>query len=155
MKKLQMLGLATAVSFIVGCTGGDDSSDTINILGTWNVTSTSPLCPGLVANAIQIVESNNGNDKEIGTVHYQGTMFNFVNGTCNLIPTSSSYRNFTGYNSMVSEPDFMNYFAGLGLINDNQYYISGSDISSFTDSLVSMNLSFKDGRTFSREFKKQ
>ena len=153
MKKLQMLGLAAAISFIVGCDVGDDSSDTINVLGTWQVTSTSPSCPGLVAEAIQIVESNNGNDKQIGLVHYQGTMFSFVNGVCHLTPTRSTYRNFVGYNSMVSEPDFMNYFAGLGLSTDRSF-IKGSDISSFTDTLVSMKLYLENGRTFSREFKK-
>lgn len=158
MRKLRILGLLIAMSFIVGCSAIDDligGEEKANILGTWDYTFESTKCEGLVAEGIEIIESNNGNTAEVGNITIQGTTLALdYSGNCYLSDIDYTTTSFVGSSSTVEESEYMNsylsfFFSGI------QGYITGSTIYSYSTSLISMKLDIEDGSTMYIELTKQ
>jgi len=151
MRKLTAALLTgTALLLFTACGGGNDGggntpapSKTVNLIGTWNysIATKGSICDGLVAQGIEIVESNNGDNSQIGDITIQGSNFAInSNGNCYLKSSSKVDSSARGRKSNMTKAEFEQFgkdrLAGIGTIESFEIINYNTSIISTKTNIV-------------------
>ncbi len=151
-KMTTMLAIGATALFFTAC-GGGGSSDTggntpappttVNLIGTWDysIATQGSICDGLVAQGVEIIESNNGDNSQIGDITLQGTNFAIDSaGNCYLDSVSKVDSTAVGHKSNMTKSEFEQFgkdrLAGIGTIESFEVINYNTSIISTKVNLV-------------------
>lgn len=161
-KMTTMLAIGTTALFFTACGGGGDTGGntpspptTVNFIGTWDysIATQGSICDGLVAQGVEIVESNNGDNSQIGDITIQGTNFAIDStGNCYLDSVNKVDSTVVGQKSNMTKSEFEQFIkdrlAGIGTIES-------FEVINYNTSIISIKTNYVNNVSMTTDLQRQ